>query len=41
MRVFLRFIALLAILIQLMLVFVQAFIHMLHFLQLREPILLG
>jgi hypothetical protein len=37
----LRFIPLLALLIQLMLVLVQAFIHMLHFLQLREPILLS
>ena len=41
MRVFLRFIPLLALLIQLMLVLVEAFIHMLHFLQLREPILLS
>jgi hypothetical protein len=44
MRVFLhfiRFIPLLAILIELMLVFMEAFIHILYFLVLREPILLS
>jgi hypothetical protein len=41
MRVFTRFLTLLAPLIQLILVFVQAFIHVVYFLVLCEPILLS